>query len=82
MRILDKIKQEIVKGNSIYVQMSRTEKEQWERYKAIDTTFTFVERLRNSVPQNVKWVDKNVHKVIENIIDLKDRELGTIFQYF
>ena len=55
--------------------MPRTEREQWEKYKAIDSTFNFIERLRNVVPQNIKWIDENVHKVIENIIQLKDKEM-------
>jgi hypothetical protein len=44
------------------------------RYKAIDKTFTLVDKLRNTVPPNIKWIDKNVHKVIGNIIKLKELE--------
>ena len=55
--------------------MHQAELEEWKKYRAIDTTFTLVDKLRNAVPKNVKWIDKNVHKVIRNILELKDKEM-------
>lgn len=62
--------------------MNRQEKEEWDKYRSIDTTFSLVEKLRTSLPNNVKWVDKNVHKVIQNIIKLKNQELGMSHNYW
>ena len=67
---LDNLKNEIVKGKSVYVLMAANEKIEWDKYRAIGNSFTLVDKLRASVPPNTKWIDKNVHKVIQSAIEL------------
>lgn len=67
---MDSIKNEYFKGTGVYVFMPQSEKQEWDKYRAVGHAFTLVDKLRSSVPQNIKWVDKNVHKVIQSAIEL------------
>jgi len=71
---LDRVKGEMARGSSVYVLMSKGQREEWERMKGVEEAFRLVEKLREVVPSNVKWVDKNVHKVIKNVVRLKEAE--------
>ena len=75
---LDNLKNEIVKGKSVYVLMTANEKIEWDKYRAIGNSFTLVDKLRACVPPNTKWIDKNVHKVIQSAIELYEHQKSYI----